>query len=61
MGILIKKMKFSPIVACLAALATANTNADDVNNIFGDAEQWKTGIVPIDKHDDMFYWMFQSR
>jgi carboxypeptidase C (cathepsin A) len=51
----------SVILAMMGAVALANTNADDKDKIFGDAEQWKTGIVKIDKRDDMFYWMFESR
>ena len=49
------------IAALLATYAAANSNADDVNNIFGDSEQWVSGLVSIDKRDDMFYWLFQSR
>lgn len=49
------------IIALLATYAAANTNADDTTGIFGDSEQWVTGLVPIDKRDDMFYWLFQSR
>lgn len=49
-------------LALFACVAYANTNADDTTGIFGDAEQWKTGTVSIDGHnDDMFYWMFESR
>ncbi len=53
-------MKFT-IASILAVCALANSNADDVNKIFGDAEQWKTGLVDIDRIDDIFYWVFQSR
>ena len=49
-------------LALFATTAYANTNADDTTGIFGNAEQWKTGTVSIDTHDDdIFYWMFQSR
>lgn len=52
-------MKF--ILSALAAIAAANTNADDTTGIFPNTEAWKTGLVNIDNHDDIFYWMFQSR
>uniref|UniRef100_A0A7S3I0W3 Carboxypeptidase n=2 Tax=Choreotrichia TaxID=141411 RepID=A0A7S3I0W3_9SPIT len=49
-------------LALFACVAYANTNADDTTGIFGDAEQWKTGFVTVDKfEDDIFYWMFESR
>jgi len=55
-------MKNLFILAALAGIALANTNADDVDNIFGDADQWKTGFVTVDDHsDDLFYWLFESR
>jgi cathepsin A (carboxypeptidase C) len=34
---------------------------DDTTGIFGNSDQWKTGLVSIDKRDDMFYWFFESR
>ena len=49
------------IIASLTAIVTANTNADDHLNIFGDSDQWKTGLVDIHDKDDIFYWMFKSR
>jgi len=49
------------IALALTAITTANTNADDTTGIFGDSDQWKSGIVPVDRLDDIFYWMFQSR
>ena len=46
----------------LAGIAAANTNADDTKGIFNTADQWKTGTVVVDEHeDDIFYWAFQSR
>jgi len=49
-------------LALIAATAYANTNADDTAGLFPGADQWKTGLVSIDGHnDDMFYWVFQSR
>ena len=49
-------------IAAIAAVATANTNADDTTGIFGNTEQWKTGLVTVDNYsDDIFYWMFQSK
>ena len=54
-------MKFTLAASILAACAMANSNADDVNGIFGDSEQWKTGLVKVDRLDDIFYWVFQSR
>ena len=49
-------------LACLAAGAVANTNADDTTGIFPGDDQWKTGTVSIDSFDDdIFYWMFESR
>jgi carboxypeptidase C (cathepsin A) len=45
----------------LAAYVAANSNADDVNGIFGNTEQWKSGLVKVDKIDDIFYWVFNSR
>lgn len=53
-------MKFV-LAAIIAAFASANSNVDDTTGIFGNAEQWKTGIVPVDRIDDIFYWIFQSR
>ncbi len=53
--------------AALIGAALANTNADDTTGIFGNADQWKTGLIEIPKDDlnkkpdDMFYWVFQSR
>jgi hypothetical protein len=55
------------ILACIAGIAAANTNADDPTGIFGDKDQWKTGIIPIKaesngpESSDMFYWLFNSR
>jgi cathepsin A (carboxypeptidase C) len=50
------------ITSLIAAIASANSNADDTTGIFGNDELWKTGTVKIDKvGDDIFYWMFQSR
>lgn len=57
-------MKFiSTLVAvAITAIVNANTNANDTTGIFGNAEQWKTGIVKLDKlNNDIFYWMFNSR
>jgi cathepsin A (carboxypeptidase C) len=49
-------------VSMLFALVAANSNADDTNGIFGNTEQWRSGLVNIDKMgDDIFYWLFQSR
>ena len=49
-------------IAALATLALANSNADDTTGIFPGDDQWKTGTVTIDEHnDDIFYWVFQSR
>ena len=46
----------------LAGIAAANTNADDTKGIFNTDDQWKTGLVTVDEHDDdIFYWVFQSR
>ena len=46
-------------LALIAATAYANTNADDTTGLFPGADQWKTGLVSIDSHnDDMFYWVF---
>jgi len=54
-------MKFV-IATLVAALATANSNIDDITGIFGNDEQWRSGTVKIDKlGDDIFYWMFNSR
>jgi carboxypeptidase C (cathepsin A) len=54
-------MKFV-VATLIAAFASANSNIDDTTGIFGNAEQWKTGTVKIDKlNDDIFYWMFDSR
>ena len=51
-------MKFF-ITSMIAAIASANSNADDTTGIFGNDELWKTGTVKIDKvGDDIFYWMF---
>jgi cathepsin A (carboxypeptidase C) len=51
--------------SALVAAALANTNKDDTTGIFGDADQWKTGLITIEKgalgEDDMFYWAFESR
>lgn len=49
------------ICAALAVFVAANTNADDDLGLFPETDQWKTGFVDIDAHDDIFYWMFQSR
>jgi carboxypeptidase C (cathepsin A) len=50
------------ITTCLAAFVAANTNADDTTGIFPGTDQWKTGLITIDKaNDDIFYWVFQSR
>jgi hypothetical protein len=55
------------ILTVLAGIAAANTNADDTTGIFGNKDQWKTGIVPIKaesngaEDSDMFYWLFNSR
>jgi len=49
------------ISACLVAIASANSNKDDTTGIFGESDQWRTGLVSIDKRDDMFYWFFESR
>jgi cathepsin A (carboxypeptidase C) len=55
-------MKNLFILAALTGFALANTNADDVDGVFGDADQWKTGYVSVDEDgDDLFYWVFQSR
>lgn len=54
-------MRYTLIAACLAAYAAANSNADDIYDIFGDSDQWRTGLVEIDNKDDMFYWFFESR
>jgi cathepsin A (carboxypeptidase C) len=55
-------MKNLFILAAVAGIALANTNADDVDNIFGNSDQWKTGFVTVDDHsDDLFYWFFESR
>jgi cathepsin A (carboxypeptidase C) len=49
-------------LSSIAAVALANSNADDVNGIFGNSDQWKTGYVTVDTHkDDLFYWFFQSK
>lgn len=45
----------------LAAYVAANTNADDTTGIFGNDDQWVSGLVNVDKHDDIFYWLFNSR
>ena len=50
-------MKFV-IATIIAAFAFANSNVDDTTGILGNAEQWKSGIVPVDRIDDIFYWMF---
>ena len=43
----------------LAGIAAANTNADDTKGIFKTDDQWKTGFVTVDDHDDdIFYWAF---
>lgn len=54
-------MRFTLATSMLAAYVAANSNIDDTTGIFGDSEQWKTGLVNIDKIDDIFYWAFQSR
>ena len=55
-------MKNLFILAALTGFALANTNADDVDGVFGDVDQWKTGYVSVDEDgDDLFYWVFQSR
>ena len=54
-------MKFALASAMLVAYVSANSNADDTTGIFGNDEQWKSGLVKIDKFDDIFYWMFNSR
>jgi len=54
-------MKIALVAAMLAAYVSANSNADDTTGIFGNDEQWKSGLVKIDKLDDIFYWMFSSR
>lgn len=54
-------MKIAHVAAMLAAYVCANSNADDTTGIFGNDEQWKSGLVKIDKLDDIFYWMFNSR
>jgi len=49
-------------LAIFAATVYANSNVDDTTGIFPGEDQWKTGTVSIDNHDDdIFYWMFQSR
>jgi len=54
-------MKYFGVLA-LAGLAAANTNADDTKHIFDTDDQWKTGFVTVDSHnDDIFYWAFESR
>lgn len=54
-------MKFTLAVAIVLGYAAANSNVDDTTGIFGESEQWKSGLVSIDKIDDIFYWLFQSR
>merc|ERR1712060_447117 len=49
-------------LALLFTAALANSNADDTTGIFPGDDQWKSGLVSIDSHDDdIFYWVFQSR
>lgn len=55
------KIELLQITAALAALASANSNADDDLGIFGDSDQWISGIVDIDNRSDIFYWLFDSR
>ena len=54
---------FKLFASALVGMAMANTNADDTNKIFGDSDQWVSGIVTLPEHksDDIFYWMFESR
>ena len=50
------------LASAIAAVAMANSNADDVTGIFGDSDQWRTGYVTVDNHkDDLFYWLFESK
>lgn len=50
------------LASAIAAVALANSNADDVTGIFGNSDQWRTGYVTVDEHkDDLFYWLFQSK
>jgi cathepsin A (carboxypeptidase C) len=53
------------IASTLTAATLANSNKDDTTGIFGDADQWKSGLITIEKGtigtDDMFYWAFESR
>lgn len=47
------------ILSAIAGIALANSNADDTTGIFGNSDQWKTGFVTVDSHDDdLFYWVF---
>ena len=49
----------------LFGAAIANSNKDDTTGIFGDADQWKSGLITIETDaigtDDIFYWAFESR
>lgn len=60
-------MRFLFAAAAILGAVTANTNADDTTGIFGNDDQWKTGIINIGRRteensrNDMFYWVFQSR
>jgi len=54
------EMKNFVLPAVISALAAANSNVDDDLGIFGDTDQWRTGIVDIDKRSDIFYWMLIS-
>jgi len=63
--ILVHRMKTFIASAALIGATLANSNKDDTTGIFGDADQWKSGLITIEKGaigtDDMFYWAFESR
>jgi len=46
--------------ALLAGISFANSNIDDTTGIFGNEDQWISGLVTLPEHkkDDMFYWLF---
>ena len=53
-------------LACAAAAfigyVNANTQADDVNGVFPDSDNWTSGFVNVqEKNSDLFYWLFDSR
>jgi len=58
-------MKTAFGAAVFFAVAAANDNSNDTTGIFGDSDQWKTGLIGINRDDtfknDMFYWLFDSR